>query len=130
MVAFHARRDINWGPITVITPIEYNLIDVNLGGALDTLGLFTAPVSGIYYITYGHLGGTPGTNVQLHVNGAYVQQTVSETSRTASSNVVMQLNSGDTVWPAIQGDNTDQIQCQNSGGDCYFAGFLIHEILL
>ena len=49
VVAFQARSQCFSGAVCAQIPFE--LVDVNIGDAYDP-GLFTAPVSGIYQISY------------------------------------------------------------------------------
>ena len=109
-----------------ITNIIFDTIELNIGGGLDVEGKFTAPFSGIYYITFGNRAGSV-PEISLYVDATVYLRTVS--AYTSAYGGVVQLNQGSVVYPAVKADDSDWISCSAGGQDCYFSGFLIHEVV-
>ena len=131
VVAFQARSEGFTGVAGAQIPFE--LVDVNIGDAYDPSGLFTAPVGGIYQISYEVMAdnscGTDDTCVDLTVNGVHIMRSCSEYAASGGSSTILQLVVGDTV-------------SLNIGGRCYslhdiaetythnqFSGHLLYEVL-
>ena len=131
VVAFQARSQGFTGTLGAQIPFE--LVDVNIGDAYDPSSDFTAPVAGIYQISYEVLtDDTCGSNlacVYLTVNGVYMMKSCSDYAASGGSSMILQLMVGDTV-------------SLNLGGPCYslhdssetysynqFSGHLLYEVL-
>ena len=127
-VAFYVRRTSDWGPVTIQTPIAYDIVNMNIGAAwdIDTY-TFTAPVGGIYHFDYTHEGGI----VFLMINGGYYQEVLIDSSsiNTGSRGATIQLQAGDQVWIQLYTDNVSYVRCQGAGIKCSFSGFLIYETI-
>ena len=126
-MALYVRRTRDWGPVTIQTPIAYDIVNMNIGATWDSdTYIFTAPV-GIYHFDYAHEGGI----VFLMINGGYYQEALIDSSsiNTGSRGATIQLQAGDQVWVQLYADNVSNIYCQVNGNECSFSGFLVYETI-
>ena len=126
-VAFYVRRQSDWGPVTIQTPIPYDVVSMNIGAAWDSdTYIFTAPVGGIYHFDYAHQGGL----VFMMINAGVHQETRidSPSHYTGSRGAATQLQSDDQVWVQLYTDNISDVHCQ-ANGECSFSGFLVYETI-
>ena len=69
-VIFNADRETSFKDKGTIT---YSSVDVNVGSGMNTNGIFTAPVSGIYYFHFhGVSQGTQNNYINLYHDGEIV----------------------------------------------------------
>ncbi|XP_063324723.1 complement C1q tumor necrosis factor-related protein 6-like [Pelmatolapia mariae] len=92
------------GPFNTDQTIIYDRVFVNTGNAYNVFtGIFTAPVSGVYYFTYFcHSGGVRKTSLHLYKNNEVILHIHDHQSADAADNggnaVFLQLQQGDTVY--------------------------------
>jgi len=117
------------GPINAGSIIAYNVNNINRGNALNlSTGTFTAPASGIYYISFS--GITDSTvsaphEVLLYKNGAFWPGARSYNSASGYNSInfstVIPLNTGDTLYVRV---NAGAIH-NNNGSN--FSGYFIRS---
>ena len=130
VVAFQAKSQGFTGAAG--TQIPFELVDVNIGDAYNPSGLFTAPVAGIYQISYKVLAddscGTSYACVDVTVNGVVdTMRSCSENLVSAGSSMILQLMAGDTLSLTI-GAGCTSIR-DSSVVHNQFGGHLLYEIL-
>ena len=133
MVAFKARIAEFTGSPSEHSIIPFDVVDLNIGDAYDPVtGAFTAPVSGIYDISYEGLASSScGTNnicLILRVNGVTLSASCSEYAASGGTGVTMQLSAGDMVTVALNYSSACEIT--NDGVNYNkFSGHLVYEII-
>lgn len=123
------------------TRVTFRGVDVNTGSAYDaTTGVFTAPVSGVYSFAFTASVPPETSDHDIHFvlkkNGRQEMYVFLDGHTQfwlqRSSNTVVHLEKGDTVWmeiPWVKGSNTVAGHENFEGVDQYhthFSGFLIH----
>ena len=131
VVAFQARNQGFTGSSGAQIPFE--LVDINIGNGYDPSGTFTAPVSGVYQLSYEVLADNScGTNhvcAHLNLNGVDLMYSCSEVYASGGSSIILQLMAGDDVYIGIAGP------CYNlnphSGSAAYnqFGGHLLYDTI-
>ncbi|XP_047435303.1 complement C1q-like protein 2 [Mugil cephalus] len=125
------------GPFTRNRPIPYDVITLNHGSAYNpALGLFTAPLSGLYsfsFSVYSKVGGAGERmyyKVQLIRNGEPVTSTWEDNREDSedsnSQTILLSLQQGGQVYVELL--NGRQL-CDNAEGLNTFAGSLIYPTL-
>ena len=108
-------------------------MDVNIGDAYDPSGLFTAPVAGIYQISYEVMAdgscGTDHTCVYVTVNGVYTMKSCSVDVASGGSSMILQLVVGDTVSLNIAGPCHSLYNYPGTLAYNQFSGNLLYEVL-
>ena len=129
VVAFQARNLGFTGANGAQIPFE--VVDVNIGDAYDPSGIFTAPVAGIYQISYEVMAdgscGTSNTCVDLNINGVDTMRSCSEYAASGGSSMILQLMAGDTLSLTIGAVCTSILD--SSLAHNQFGGHLLYEIL-
>ncbi|XP_060600016.1 heavy metal-binding protein HIP-like [Ruditapes philippinarum] len=133
-VAFTAYLD---HPLTGLNPgmtIKCNIIITNHGHGYDTFtGKFTAPVSGIYFITYTIECHYKKTNVRLMKGGVNMVDAVvhahpysTDYRQTMSTNsVVIDVTAGQSLWLETTYDHDAEIYSSEDYRYVTFTGFLL-----
>eukprot|EP00066_Takifugu_rubripes_P028088 XP_011617354.1 PREDICTED: cerebellin-2-like [Takifugu rubripes] len=122
--------EIYQGPSTNKTLI-YKRVFSNTGGGYDQhTGIFTAPVSGLYYFSFSTYGyNTHVTGAILVKNGILQISTYdfpsNDGSDSSSNSVVLQLHAGDAVHMELW---TDGRVFDNQNAHTTFSGFLIFPV--
>ncbi|RVE60267.1 hypothetical protein OJAV_G00179370 [Oryzias javanicus] len=118
------------GPFNTNTNVLYKKAITNVGGAYNpSTGIFTAPVSGIYYFSFFcHSGGNLVVNLQLMKNeefiiGIYDHQTAQDVADNAANAAFLQLQQGDRVSVRL----TANAHVWGHGGVTTFNGFLLSQ---
>ncbi|XP_042258139.1 collagen alpha-2(VIII) chain-like [Thunnus maccoyii] len=133
-VVFSAAADASGhiGPFNTDTTLIYGSVIINTGSAYNQFtGIFTAPVTGVYYfIFFYHAGGTNPTNLSLYKNNEFVAMTYDHsTSHDGADNggnaVFLQLQQGDQVSVRL-GANT-HIWAKHQQHMTTFSGFLLSQ---
>ena len=101
-MAFLARRHGFVGSNTTNTTIPFDYVDLNVGEAYDPLtGVFTAPVNGIYEMSYEVLADYACENdnvcVMLRVNDESLSHSYGGYVASGGVGVTVQLSAGDRV---------------------------------
>ncbi|XP_067874726.1 complement C1q-like protein 3 isoform X1 [Heterodontus francisci] len=103
-VIFHAKVSDGRNP-SGQQRIIYDSVVVNQGSAYNpSSGIFTAPVSGIYYFTYSLLGATTSEATALYLmkneeNQNYIHSILNTSqAQTASMPAILSLTKRDRVW--------------------------------
>ncbi|XP_024144188.1 complement C1q tumor necrosis factor-related protein 3 [Oryzias melastigma] len=131
-VVFSATTDEigAFGPFNTHTNILYKKAITNVGGAYNpSTGIFTAPVSGIYYFSFfSHSGGNRFVYLQLMKNeefivGIYDHQTSHDGADNGANAAFVQLRQGDQVSVRL----TANTQVWGEGSLTTFSGFLLSQ---
>uniref|UniRef100_A0A671VV81 Complement C1q-like protein 4 n=1 Tax=Sparus aurata TaxID=8175 RepID=A0A671VV81_SPAAU len=106
-VAFSAliEKGGAYGPFNTDVTLAFNKVFTNIGDAYKSCtGIFTAPVTGVYYFTFFyHAGGKHASLLRLFKNSEMIvrssdHQTGSDTADNGGNAVVLQLQQGDQVY--------------------------------
>jgi hypothetical protein len=120
-VYFEARRDAGG---TGGDPIRWNVVVLNKGGGYNpSTGLFTAPISGVYNISFSAHSSGAGMNIRLTRNGSEVDggwSHVNAVSYNTSKSMVFNLSQGETVGVRVSAGNMYGLYGYNN-----FSGFYI-----
>jgi hypothetical protein len=120
-VYFEARRDAGG---TGGDPIRWNVVVLNKGGGYNpSTGLFTAPISGVYNISFSTHSAGGAMDVRLTRNGSEVDggwSYVNAVSYNTSKSMVFNLSQGETVGVRVAGGNV-----YGHNGYNNFSGFYI-----
>ncbi|XP_030286578.1 complement C1q-like protein 4 [Sparus aurata] len=109
-VAFSALLEKGgaYGPFDKDTTLAFNKVYTNIGDAYDSCtGVFTAPVTGVYYFTFFyHAGGKHKARLTLFQNSEMIvkssdHQTGSDGADNGGNAVVLQLQQGDQVYVSM-----------------------------
>ncbi|XP_053710882.1 complement C1q-like protein 4 [Synchiropus splendidus] len=122
------------GPFTRSTAISYDVITLNHGSGYNpALGVFTAPCSGLYSISYSVYSklALPGDRmfykVRLMKNGVTAasmwEQNREDSEDSGSQTVLLPLQLGDQVYVELLGGRQ---LCGNVEGSNTFTGFLLY----
>ncbi|XP_075320398.1 cerebellin 18 [Odontesthes bonariensis] len=125
------------GPFTRNSPIAYDIIRLNRGSGYNpTLGIFTAPCSGLYsfsfsvYSKLGKAGDRMYYKVQLMRNGEVMASTWEDNREdledSSSQTVLLPLQQGGQVYIELL---SGRQLCGNAEGLNTFSGFLIYPHL-
>ena len=133
VVAFLARIGGFTGSPSEYTTIPFDVVDLNIGDAYDPVtGAFTAPVSGIYDISYEGLAssscGTGNISLLLNVNGATSSMSCSEYLASGGTSVTIRLSAGDMVTVVMSFGSSCEITYPDSIAN-KFSGHLVYEII-
>jgi hypothetical protein len=138
-VHFYVQRNSYFDTIT--TPIPFQLEVVNEGNAMNlTTGIFTAPLTGIYFFSFTGLAGfqasssTVQLGVSLILNGSRIGSGwVEETNTVANQLLPLTLQStlnlikGDQVWMEIIQISSGAFLLDNFNAHTHFTGFMLQE---
>ena len=115
--------------------IPFDDVVLNIGNAYDPMNLdFTAPVTGIYDLSYGALAdGSCGSNhicVALQVNGLDMSMSCSEVYASGGTSVTLQLQAGDSAKVIVHG-TAPCFNLYDSGNNSFhtFSGHLVYQII-
>ncbi len=140
-VYFYVQRENDFGAVGV--PIPFQLVKVNIGGAMDvTKGTFTAPVKGIYFFSF--IGASliekgvdwAWLGVALMVNGVQIGLGHAEGHTNSqmhqwtpfSIQSTLQLNKGDLVWLQVKYTSSPNNVLGDSWNQhTHFSGMLLEE---
>ena len=103
---------------------------VNIGAALDLeTGIFTAPVSGVYFFTFDAVSLNSGeSRVHLQKNGVNVGQLYDPNYQSQLHlALILQLDAGDEIQVYLQ---TGQIYEDANGHYTHFTGMLLNDDVL
>jgi hypothetical protein len=129
-VYFYAQKTSSYGEQG---PIPFEIAAVNIGGALDIkTGMFTAPVSGVYFFSFDAYSNSNEGRVQLQKNGVNVGQSYdyhrggyggshSPQLHLAS---ILQLDAGDEIQINLR---SGQIYEDANGHYTHFVGMLLND---
>jgi hypothetical protein len=120
-VYFEARRNAGGSGGD---PIRWNIVVLNKGGGYNpSTGLFTAPISGVYNISFSAHSSGAGMNIRLTRNGSEVDggwSHVNAVSYNTSKSMVFNLSQGETVGVRVSAGNMYGLYGYNN-----FSGFYI-----
>ena len=139
-VHFYVQRNSNFD---LQTTIPFDLEVVNEGNAMNLMsGIFTAPVTGIYFFSFTGLARFPASsdyvylNVILYLNGGQIGLGRAEDANTvdnqfgplSSLQSTMNLKKGDQVWVEITGMSSEVYLLDNINYHyTHFTGFMLQE---
>lgn len=137
-IAFHATRPGNY--LTNVTINGYGTIDVNIGAGFDgETGVFTAPVSGAYWISFLGLSHdtSSGESLGMHNHEAFIRRNgVNQVQLISHYNIpdghIATTLSGSILMPLDAGDEVDVFNARDvlSGGiSAHFSGSLLYPFL-
>uniref|UniRef100_A0A3P8N611 C1q domain-containing protein n=1 Tax=Astatotilapia calliptera TaxID=8154 RepID=A0A3P8N611_ASTCA len=117
------------GPFNTDQTIIYERVFVNTGNAYNELtGIFTAPVSGVYFFTYFcHSGGVRKTSLHLYKNNEVIlhihDHQSADTADNGGNAVFLQLQQGDRVYVRLKANT----HVYRSSTLTNFSGFLVKK---
>ncbi|XP_026183596.1 C1q-related factor-like [Mastacembelus armatus] len=118
------------GPFTTDTTLIYKKVLINIGNAYNQYtGIFTAPVTGVYYFTFFyHSGGSKRTSLSLIKNDQFVTMTYDhQTSHDGADNggnaAFVQLQEGEQVFVRLGADT----HVWSTSNISTFSGFLVSQ---
>ncbi|XP_059210159.1 complement C1q-like protein 2 [Centropristis striata] len=121
-----------YGPFNIATTLMYKTVITNIGNAYNpSTGIFTAPVSGLYYFTiFYHAGGQSVAHLTLYKNNEVIVITSDHTS----SEFDTADNGGNAAFVQLQ--SRDQVYVRMDlnayvwGNDHHttFSGFLVTQM--
>ncbi|XP_041635213.1 complement C1q-like protein 4 [Cheilinus undulatus] len=119
------------GPFREASILVYRTVFANIGGAYnETSGVFTAPVTGVYYFSFSyHAGGAHGTRLALLKNSRTIvmsgdQQSRGDRTDNGGNTVFLQLQQGDQVHMQMAAET----QVWGSDYHTTFSGFLVSQM--
>uniref|UniRef100_A0A3B3UF05 Cerebellin-4-like n=1 Tax=Poecilia latipinna TaxID=48699 RepID=A0A3B3UF05_9TELE len=131
-VAFGASISVgdNVGPFNTHTTLVYKKVYVNTGSFNVGTGIFTAPVTGVYYFSFsGHNHSSKPMGLQLMKNGQQMVTVYNHVAgnrhETATNGMTLQLEVGDQVYMRLM-QNTWIID--NSNDHSTFIGHLLFPL--
>ncbi|XP_060579761.1 heavy metal-binding protein HIP-like [Ruditapes philippinarum] len=133
-VAFTAYLDHPLKGLNPVTTIKFNKIITNSGNGYNTFtGIFTAPVSGIYFITYTFECSLKQTNVRLmkddlNIVDAVVYADVDSgiyRQGMATNSAVIEVTAGQSIWLETIYDYDAEIFSSEDYRYVTFTGFLL-----
>ena len=133
-VAFLARRIDFVGSNTTNTTIPFDYVDLNVGEAYDPFtGVFTAPVNGIYEMSYEVLPNYTCENeticVMLRVNDESLSHSYGGHLASGGVGVTVQLSAGDRVTVDIS-SSFPCVAIQPGAPNNKFSGHLVYRLFL
>ena len=138
-VHFYVQRNSSFD--TTGTPIPFDLEMVNDGNAVNlTTGIFTAPVTGIYFFSFTGLVEFPASSstvqlgVSLKMNGNYIGSGwVEESNNVAAQRSpltvqsTLNLEKDDQIWMEIIQMSSGSSLFDNFNAHTHFTGFMLQE---
>ena len=138
-VHFYVQRNSSFD--TTGTPIPFDLEMVNNGNAMNlTTGIFTAPVTGIYFFSFTGLAEFPASSstvqlgVSLKMNGNYIGSGwVEESNNVAAQRSpltvqsTLNLEKDDQIWMEIIQMSSGSYLFENFNAHTHFTGFMLQE---
>ncbi|CAL8373763.1 unnamed protein product [Boreogadus saida] len=132
-VGFTAALGHSLGPVPIDIKVKYQEIISNMGkGYNPATGIFTAPVSGMYYFSYtmyNDVAPTPKAFMSLMKNGQRIVSTWDtkgdDSNDSATNAAVLQLKAGDQVYTILY--ETHQIYDDGANYNT-FSGFLLFPL--
>ncbi|XP_003454798.2 complement C1q-like protein 3 [Oreochromis niloticus] len=121
--------DSPFGPFNTDITMIYDTVLVNIGNAYSPVtGIFTAPVSGVYFFTiFSHAGGRHETWLHLYKNNEVILHIHDHPSTDPADNggnaAFLQLQQGDTVYVRLKA-NTHVYKARTV---TTFSGFLVKQ---
>jgi hypothetical protein len=139
-VHFYVQRNATF---STTGTIPFELAVLNEGNAMNlTSGIFTAPVTGVYFFSFTGVARFPAStsyvylNVGLYLNGGLIGEGRAEDANTVTNQFsplstlqsTMNLKKGDRVWVTITGMSSGAYLLEV--GDTHythFTGFMLEE---
>ena len=133
VVAFNAKIAGFSGLDTGFTRIPFNIVDLNTGGSYDPeIGIFKAPISGLYSISYEILASPSCRDnhvcVNLLVNGVFSSGSCSKVFSSGGTAVNLKLMKGTSVWLVTSYSATCHTLHPDSQYNT-FSAHLVHTII-
>ncbi|XP_061826526.2 complement C1q tumor necrosis factor-related protein 3-like [Nerophis lumbriciformis] len=113
------------GPLTTDTRVVFKRVVTNVGGGYDSdTGIFTAPVKGLYFITFtGAAGETGSLNAAVLKDGVNMFAIYDNKNHhsSATNGMAMVMEAGDKLWVTLWANQ----RMFDQGRLSTFSGFLI-----
>ncbi|OCT96096.1 hypothetical protein XELAEV_18013778mg [Xenopus laevis] len=126
LFAFHVGLDTKYPPSNI--PIQFKKVFYNEQNVYNPEnGKVTAPVDGLYFLTYQITVYSKSVHLSLRRNDVVVQHMLHEygsNTHQASGSSILKLSKGDQVWLQVVGDKNGLYS--DSDDDSTFSGFLLH----
>jgi len=128
-VYFYAQKTSSYG---AQGPIPFEVVVVNIGDALNLrTGVFTAPVSGVYFFSFDAYSDSGESRVHLQKNGVNVGQSFDYDYNYRSQQLhlasILQLDAGDEIQVYL---GTGRIYEDGNSHFTHFTGMLLNDDVL
>ena len=123
---FYAQKNSSYG---AQGPIPFEVAVVNIGDALDLkTGMFTAPVSGVYFFSFDAHSSSNEGRVHLHKNGVHVGESFGNNGHYRSLQLhlasILQLDAGDKIQVNLR---SGEISENANSHYTHFTGMLLND---
>ncbi|XP_061126926.1 complement C1q tumor necrosis factor-related protein 3-like [Syngnathus typhle] len=116
------------GPFNTDTTLVFHRVVTNVGNGYDSnTGIFTAPIKGLYFVTFtGASGSEGGLNAAVMKDGVNMFAIYDNQNKfsSATNSMALKLNAGDKLWVTLWANKRIFDQSRLST----FSGFLISPL--
>ena len=114
--------------------IPFDVVVLNIASAYnENTGEFTAPVAGVYSISYEVQADSSCGNdvmwIRLYLNGGTIASSASEYGGSGGTAVTLQLAAGDIVWVTVSSTGSCLLTHNGSTLANKFSGHLLYQII-
>ena len=130
-MAFSASQPSDLGPVSSATPIQFPKVRFNHGDGYNaTSSVFTAPVSGIYWLS-ASVKPYPGSGAEIKIRkyGTNLVACSGVDPSTATCVITEYLVQGESVHVVLETALGGHIRCFDNIPFCVFSGHLVQPMM-